>query len=104
MTRRVLVENNRIIDNWVAPDSRWPGKGLGPKGGLDLQGHPDQDMTDIVFRNNQVSGTRGGPDVYISSAPNTRGLVIEPATQAPWWLKIRATPRSQDAPVDAATQ
>lgn len=104
MSRRVLVEDNRIIDNWVAPDSRWSGKGLGPKGGLDLQGHPGQDMTGIVFRNNQVSGTRGGPDVYISSAPNTRSLVIEPGTQTPRWMKRNGAHKSQSEPADAAAQ
>ena len=52
-SRGVLVEDNRIINNYVARDSRWPGKGLGPKGSLDLQGLPNQDMTDIVFRNNR---------------------------------------------------
>lgn len=104
MSRRVLVENNRVIDNWVAPDSRWPGKGLGPKGGLDLQGHPGQDMTGIVFRNNLVSGTKGGPDVYISSAPNTRGLVIEPGTQTPRWMKRNGAHKSQPEPADAAAQ
>jgi hypothetical protein len=46
-------------------------------------------MSNIVFRNNTVSGTKGGPDVYIASDPNTRGLVVEPAAQAPWWLKSR---------------
>lgn len=98
-SRGVLVRDNRVVNNYVSEDSPWPGKGLGPRGGLDLRGLPGQDMTNIVFRNNEVFGTRNGPDVYISSAPNTLGLVIEPMTQAPSWLKAkRATSTRPEAP------
>jgi parallel beta-helix repeat protein len=83
VSRDVLVENNHIINNHVSRDSRWPGKGLGPRGGLDVQGLPGQDMTNLVFRNNIISGTVGGPDFYINPAPDLRGLKIAPREQAP---------------------
>jgi parallel beta-helix repeat protein len=88
----VLVEGNQIMDNHVSYGSRWTGKGLTPKGGLDLQGLPGENMANIVFRNNHVSGTKGGPDVYISPAPRTTNLTIVPVMQAPWWLRRHNPP------------
>ena len=74
----VTVEDNRLTDNHVSPDSRWPGKGLGPKGGLDVQGRSNETMKNIILRNNMVTGTVGGPDVFISSEPKLSGLIFEP--------------------------
>ena len=73
----VLVMNNTIIGNHVSSDSRWKGKGLGPKGGLDLQGNRGDIMRDIIFRNNRVSDTNGGPDIFISGKPSLPGFINE---------------------------
>jgi parallel beta-helix repeat protein len=79
-TRDVLVLDNRVISNYVSPDSPWPGKELGPKGGLDVQGLPRDNMTDIRLENNVVQGTVGGPNLYVSPKPNLNGFVITPAS------------------------
>lgn len=79
----VVVKNNLILDNHVSSDSRWPGKMLGPKGGLDIRGHRNQNMTNLKFINNKISGTIGGPNVYIDKKANLSGLLFEPVGQSP---------------------
>ena len=76
-TKNVLVQDNVVIDNYVSPDSRWIGKDLGPKGGLDLQGNSNDTMENIHFIQNTVSGTKGGPDMFFSKVPKTPGLIVE---------------------------
>ena len=83
----VLIENNEIIGNHVSSDSRWPNIMMGPKGGVDVLGHPGQDMTNIKFINNIVSGTVGGPNFRIDRKANLSGLVIIPKKQAPDWYQ-----------------
>jgi parallel beta-helix repeat protein len=95
-SRDVVVENNQVLGNWVSRGDRWGNPD--PRGGLDLQGNTNDDMRGIVFRNNEVSGTVSGPDVYISQNPQTSGIVIEPLDQAPWWLKLKGPRSTQPEP------
>lgn len=61
----VTVKNNIIHNNHVSKDSAWAGKDPGPRGGLDIRGIPSDKMRDILLEGNTVSGTIGGPDIYI---------------------------------------
>jgi parallel beta-helix repeat protein len=83
-----IVKDNIIHNNFVSPDSPWKGKDLGQKGGLDIRGiRGRDDMTGITIKNNVVTGTKGGPDIYIDSKIDLTGIIIEPESQAPWWYK-----------------
>ena len=77
-SRNTAVINNTVRNNHVSSDSRWPGKGIGPKGGLDVQALHQHDMSGIVIRNNRVTGTVGGPDIFISPEADFPLLNIEP--------------------------
>jgi parallel beta-helix repeat protein len=88
-SKNVVVAGNRILNNIVSPDSRWPGVYPGLNGGLNLDGAKGYDMSGITIRNNEVSGTVGGPDVHLSNDPDTSGLIVEPANQAPLWLNTQ---------------
>ena len=65
-SRNVRVANNTVRNNHVSRDSPWVGKDKGPRGGLDIRGLPSDDMRNILLEDNTVSGTIGGPDVFIS--------------------------------------
>ena len=83
-----IIKNNTIINNHVSSDSRWKGKDLGPKGGLDIRAQRGRDdMANITIQNNTISGTKGGPDIYIDNKIDFEGLIIEPLSQAPWWYR-----------------
>ena len=87
-----IAQNNEIINNFVSPDSRWKGKDPGPKGGLDIRALAGRDdMSNIILKNNIVSGTIGGPDIYIDKKIDLNGLIIEPSSQMPQWYKAPAT-------------
>ncbi len=77
----VTVKDNEVLDNHVTPDSRWAGKDLGPRGGIDVRGIPTDNMKNITIVDNIVSRTTGGPDIYIPKgpkAPYLGGLKITP--------------------------
>jgi len=76
-TKRVLVQGNKVLNNYVSPNSRWTGKDIGPKGGLDLQGNSNDTLENISFIQNTVSGTKGGPNFFISKIPKTPGLIVK---------------------------
>jgi parallel beta-helix repeat protein len=75
----VTARNNKVLDNHVSPDSRWPGKELGPRGGLEVRGLTTDDMRDIKLIDNVVRGTVGGPDFYVTPGPDFTGLTITPS-------------------------
>lgn len=75
-SRNVTVENNVIKDNHVSQNSPWVGKDLGPRGGLDVRGLPHDNMQDILLRSNAISGTIGGPDIYIHPYVKGNGVTI----------------------------
>jgi parallel beta-helix repeat protein len=78
-SRNVTVMHNKVLDNTVSYHSRWPGVHRGPKGGLDIrEAGQRHDMRGIVIQDNEISGTRGGPNIYISSVPDTSDIVIDP--------------------------
>ena len=78
-SRSVTARNNKVLDNHVSPDSRWPGKELGPRGGLEVRGLTTDDMRDIKLIDNVVRGTVGGPDFYVTPGPDLTGLTITPS-------------------------
>ena len=89
-SRNVTVLNNIIKDNWVAGGFRFATeRSTGPEGGLDVHGNPGDLLPGIKLIDNEVSGTIGGPDVYIDQRPHMPELLIRPEKDAPWWYKIK---------------
>ncbi len=81
-SRNVQVTGNLIIDNYVTKDSIYRNIYRGPRGGLEVEGHNKVNMQNITISDNRVSGTIGGPDIYISERPDTSGLYLQPSPDA----------------------
>lgn len=75
-SNHVTVQNNRIENNYVSPDSIYENYYTGPHGGLDVDGASKADMSNILLKDNVVHGTIGGPNFTISSRPLLEGLTI----------------------------
>jgi len=92
-SKNVSVNDNRIKDNHVSPDSIWPNQYRGPHGALDIDSAVQAwktDMSGIHIENNIVTGTIGGPDIHISRNPDLSGIVVIPPEHAPSWLQNAA--------------
>lgn len=69
-SKDVLVKGNQVLNNYVSlsdPD-RYVDR---MSGGIDLKGNAGDDMTGIQFIDNISCGTKNGPNVYLSTVPNT---------------------------------
>lgn len=79
----VRIENNTITNNHVSSDSRWVGRDLGPAGGLDIRGLPDDNMRNIQLINNITTGTIGGPNLNIGKHVPPGAVTIFDGRPAP---------------------
>lgn len=79
-SKEVSVVSNRVWDNHLSPDNRW-GTESGPRGGLEIRGLTADYMGNIQIIDNDVCGSVGGPDFYITPEPDLSGLVINPDPQ-----------------------